>query len=264
MTVPEADLAPSADAATAYLDLLKRCLTRYADGEVFLAPPLKTEYSAEDLATGRSAHQDADTMIGWPRLDNLQQCVVTALRDGVPGDLLETGVWRGGSCIFMRAVLRAYGVTDRKVWVADSFQGFPRPDLERYPADRFFATENSRAYFENLDYPIAISLDEVKSRFRRYGLLDDQVEFLPGFFSDTLPTAPVGKLAVLRLDGDFYQSTYEALDALYPRLSPGGFCIVDDYWLPCCKDAVTDYRAANGVSEQLQRIDWTGAFWRKS
>ena len=261
MSVPETVVDETA--VVAYLDLMKRCLTRYSDGEVFLGPPLATERAAEDLETGKHAHQDADTMIGWPRLNSLQRCVRTVLQDGIPGDLLETGVWRGGSCIFMRAMLKAYGVTDRTVWVADSFQGFPPPDLDRYPADRFFATDHSRRYFEELDYPIAISIDEVKSRFRRYGLLDDQVRFLPGFFADTLPTAPVEALAVLRLDGDFYQSTYEALEAMYPRLSPGGFCIVDDYWLPCCQEATRDFRAANGIDEPIERVDWTGALWRK-
>ena len=74
-------------------------------------------------------------MIGEKRINNIQFCVEQAIRDGVPGDLIETGVWRGGAVIFMRAILKANSVTDRTVWVADSFEGLPRPDREKYPAD---------------------------------------------------------------------------------------------------------------------------------
>lgn len=84
---------------------------------------------------GRDWPVDAETMVGWERLSNLQMCITEVLRRGVPGDLIETGVWRGGSTIFMRAVLKAYGDTQRRVWVADSFQGLPRPDPERFQAD---------------------------------------------------------------------------------------------------------------------------------
>ena len=76
---------------------------------------------------------------------------------------------------------------------------------------------------------LAVPEEEVKANFRRYGLLDDQVRFLPGWFKDTLQDAPIDRIAVLRLDGDLYESTIQALDALYPRVSPGGFCIIDDY-----------------------------------
>jgi hypothetical protein len=260
----EAALRPGPEAASAYLDLIKRCLTRYADGDIFLGPELRTPRKPEELENGIHAHQDADTMIGWPRLDNIQECVTAVLRDGVPGDLLEAGVWRGGSCIFMRAILRAYGITDRTVWVADSFAGFPEPDPAKYPADLAFGTDGAKNYFERLDYPIAVDVAEVRARFGRYGLLDDQVRFLEGFFEDTLPGAPVDQLALLRVDGDYYKSTYEALDAMYPRLQPGGFVIIDDLWLPTCHKAVDDYRAEHDIQDPIRMADWTGAYWRKT
>src|SRR5262249_48778679 len=143
------------------------------------------------------------------------------LRRGVPGDFIETGVWRGGACIFARAVLRAYGDPERKVWVADSFEGLPKPDAAKYPADR-----GSRLYRQA---HLAVSLEEVTANFARYNMLDDRVVFLRGWFRDTLPTAPIEKLAVLRLDGDLYESTMEALSHLYDRVSVGGYVIVDDY-----------------------------------
>ena len=191
--------------------------------------------------------------MGLTRLTHLQQCIETVLRESVPGDLIETGVWRGGGSIFMRGVLAAYGVSDRTVYVADSFQGFPPIESPQDAADH---PERYRSY-------IAVSLETVRNNFTRFGLLDQQVVFLPGWFKDTLPAAPITQLSVLRLDGDTYASTMQALDALYPRLAPGGFCIVDDYGaLETLRNAVTDYRTARGITAAITPIDWTRVFWR--
>lgn len=198
----------------------------------------------------------AETMVGLRRLDNVEACVVDTLRRRVPGDLLEAGVWRGGTTILMRAVLAAYGDDERRVWVADSFQGLPKPDADAFPADA------------GVDYTgraeLSVGERQVRANFARYGLLDDRVEFLPGWFKDTLPGAPVERLAVMRLDGDLYESTIDALDALYPKLSAGGYCIIDDYGaLEACRRAVDDYRAAHGITEELRPVDWTGAYWQR-
>ncbi|HEU4753119.1 MAG TPA: TylF/MycF/NovP-related O-methyltransferase, partial [Armatimonadota bacterium] len=192
------------------------------------------------------------------RLSNIQSCVTQALRDRVPGDLIEAGVWRGGAAIFMRGILAAYGERERRVWVADSFEGLPRPNPDRYPADR---DDPHWTMKEQL----GVSLEEVRENFARYGLLDEQVRFLKGWFSETLPGAPVERLAVMRLDGDMYESTMDALRALYPRLSPGGYVIVDDYYyLEGCRAAVEDYRREHGITEPVQPADWNAAFWRRS
>jgi hypothetical protein len=199
----------------------------------------------------------AQTMVGHKRLDNVQHCIEEILRDQVPGDLIETGVWRGGSVIFMRGMLKAHEVKDRTVWVADSFEGLPPPDLERYPQE-----EGSDEFHTMTE--LAISLDEVKENFSRYGLLDDQVKFLPGWFKDTLPTLGDEQFALIRLDGDMYESTIDALNSLYPRLSPGGFTIIDDYGMVPCRQAVADYREEHGIVEEIVDIDISGAYWRKS
>jgi O-methyltransferase len=197
----------------------------------------------------------AHTMIGLKRMDNLQYCVETALREGIPGDLIETGVWRGGACIFMRALLAAHGETRRRVFLADSFQGLPKPD-GKYAADRGDIHHTFSPY-------LAVSQEEVEGNFRKFGLLDSQVVFLKGWFKDTLPQAPIERLSVLRLDGDMYGSTIEVLESLYPKLSKGGFCIIDDYGLEGCQRAVDDYRAKNGITAPLQEVDWSGRWWRK-
>jgi len=199
----------------------------------------------------------AHTMIGLQRLNNIQFCVETSIKDGVPGDLIETGVWRGGACIFMRALLKSYGDAKRTVWVADSFEGLPPPNVAAYPED---AGDSHHAYGEYL----AIPRQQVEENFRRYGLLDEQVRFLEGWFKDTLPKAPIERLAVLRLDGDMYESTIQVLECLYDRVSRGGFIIVDDYHLGPCRQAVTDFRSQRCISDVIVDIDGMGVFWRKT
>ncbi len=195
------------------------------------------------------------TMVGRVRLNQLQHAVETVISEGVSGDLIETGVWRGGATILMRAVLAAHGVTDRTVYVADSFAGLPPPDPQRHPADA--GDQHHKKHF------LAVSQEEVAANFERFGLLDEQVVFLKGWFADSLPRAAISNIAVLRLDGDMYGSTLDAIDALYPKLSAGGFCIVDDYALAGCRAAIDDYRRDHGITAAIQPIDWTGIYWRK-
>lgn len=250
------------DPAEMYLDLLKNCLSRLAFGERAPLDPLTgqpMDFDDKRRAEGSDWPSEAETMAGLLRLDNVQQSVVQVLQDRVPGDLVETGVWRGGITILMRAVLKAYGDTERMVWAADSFAGLPVPDAEQYAADTGWNFSTSAGY----DI-LAVSVEEVQANFARYGLLDDRVRFLVGWFRDTLPTAPIEQISVLRLDGDLYESTMDALDALYPKLSIGGYLIVDDYlsWEPCQK-AVNEYRSAHDITEPIEGIDWTGAYWRR-
>ncbi len=243
-----------------YLDLLKRCLTRtlFPDGSVTPGfDPAPGVFTFEKRVEGLDWPAEAETMIGLKRLDNVQECATAALLNGVPGDLVEAGVWRGGAAILMRAVLAAYGDAERRIWVADSFQGLPEPDPAHYPADA------GDRHWELKPY-LGIPLETVRANFERYKLLDGQVRFLPGWFKDTLPAAPIAQIAVLRVDGDMYESTFEALTALYPKLSPGGFVIIDDYGaLPNCKAAVHDYRRAHGIEAEIRMVDWTGAWWQR-
>ena len=212
---------------------------------------------AEKRDDGNDWPPAAETMVGRRRLADVRACVDSVMADGVPGDFIETGVWRGGVTILMRGMLDAWGDPDRRVWVADSFQGLPAPDADSYPQD---------IGHDLSDVPtLAVSADRVRANFARYGLLDDRVQILEGWFRDTLPAAPIDRLAVLRLDGDMYESTIDALDALYPKLSVGGYVIVDDYgaWEPC-RQACTDYRARHGITDEIVPVDWTGVHWRRT
>jgi O-methyltransferase len=169
--------------------------------------------------------------------------------------MIETGVWRGGATIFMRGLLAAHGINDRVVWVADSFQGVPPPT---HPQDANFDLSAKVYPF------LTVSRKEVQGLFERYGLLDDQVKFLEGWFKDTLASAPIETLSILRLDGDLYESTMDALNPLYAKVTTGGFIIVDDYYsCPPCKRAVDDFRATKGISDEMFKIDDQSVFWRK-
>jgi hypothetical protein len=204
------------------------------------------------------------TMVGLPRLNNIQNCIEDVIINDVEGDLIETGVWRGGATIFMRAVLRANAVTDRTVWVADSFEGLPSLD-EKDAAYKDDANVDVSTMNEGgpMSLGLAVSLDQVKDNFKKFDLLDDQVRFLKGWFCDTLPSAPIKKLAILRLDGDMYESTMDALSALYHKVSKGGYVIVDDYncW-PHCKQAVDDFREQHGIVDPVIPIDDAAVYWK--
>lgn len=243
--------------ATLYLDLLKKVLASqiYAEGP---APVWQySEDGSESAGATPSFATPAYTMIGLSGLDNIQECVERALADGVPGDLVETGVWRGGVCILMRAILKAHGVEDRSVWVADSFQGVPEAGEGSHPLDQEMA-------LHNINNILSISADVVRANFKSVDLLDSQVHFLEGWFCDTLPTAPIDKIAVLRLDGDLYVSTKDSLSALYPKLSPGGYLIIDDYNIEPCREAVHEYRDLHGITDEIQHFNDTGTYWRRS
>ena len=266
------------DARQLYIDMVERCVLNipYVDAElnpiqphgrvrklvlgalkrarIQLAHARRGDY--ERRLAGHDVSDIAHSMLSLKRLDNVRMCLETILEEMIPGDLIETGVMRGGTVILMRAILKAYGITDRVIWVADSFEGLPPPDPENYPADAG-AAWHLRPLTE-------VGVEHVKRNFERYGLFDNQVKFLRGWFRDTLPTAPIERLAVLRLDGDLYESTMDALVPLYPKLSPGGFIIIDDYNLPTCRQAVSDYREKQGITDEIVPIDDAGIYWRKT
>jgi O-methyltransferase len=243
-----------------YIELMKKSLLNliYTDlDEEITATNEERMRRGDARRVGLDWPREAHTMIGLERLNSLQFCVEQVLQEGVTGDLIETGVWRGGASIFMRALLKAYGDQERIVWVADSFQGCPPPDPEKFPHDLGL----DLSHFKEL----AIPRDQVEHNFARYDLLDEQVRFLEGWFKDTLLSAPIERLAVMRLDGDLYESTMDALSALYPRLSPGGYVIIDDYGaITACRLAVEDFRAGQGIVDEIVPVDWTGVYWKKS
>ncbi len=247
-------------AVNLYLDLLKKALTN----TIYTMEP--QEESEATFVRGFIDHYiqgTAISMLPLARLDSLQFCIDDVLKNGVPGDLIETGVWRGGATIFMRAMLKARGVTDRTIWVANSFEGLPEPDAEKFPIE---AETHSGALMTKVYDHFAVDLEAVKSNFRAYGMLDNQVRFLKGWFKDTLPKAPISSLAIMRLDGDYYESTADALTNLYDKLSVGGYAIIDDYaedaWTHCRK-AVDDFRQHRNIQEPMIQVDLKCFYWKR-
>jgi O-methyltransferase len=260
---------PSADAEAsrrAYLDLLKLALcdlvageTDRVETEVYhsdiypVAHPVAEEDIGERVA-GRDWPLHGLTMIGYTRLADLQQCIERVVADGVPGDVIEAGVWRGGASILARATLDSLGEHERTVWVADSFQGLPPPD-GAFP-------EDSEMTLHRHDY-LSVPRAYVEAAFRRLGL-DHNLRFVEGFFSDTMPTLRGREWSLIRLDGDMYESTWVTLEALYPGLARGGYVVVDDYGgIPEAEHAIEDFRAANGIDAPLEVVDHTCVRWRR-
>ena len=192
------------------------------------------------------------TMIGTKRLDNIEECIEKVLDDKIEGDFVECGVWRGGASILARAALDAYGGSDRIVWLADSFEGMPK----RQTSDLTDLALDGVSY-------LAVSLEDVKSNFSKFDLLDDRVKFIKGWFADSLPKSSIEKISVLRLDADYYSSTMDALNELYDKVSPGGYIIVDDYHVfTSCKAAITDFLASRAASPSLIEIDGSAVYWQ--
>lgn len=261
----------------AYLDLMESVLA----GVVIEDPPIVTErhkgffrflaksfdenanpdeaemarYQYSFREKGLDVPTHAFTMVGLKRLRNFRELIGRAIEAGVEGDVLEAGVWRGGASILARATLRAWGDESRRVFVADSFEGLPPPSAD-------FAQDAASDLHEHSE--LAVSLEQVRENFTRFGLLDERVVFLKGWFRDTMPTAPVERLAVMRLDGDMYESTIDPLKYLYDKVSPGGWIIIDDYFLPPCKAAVQDFFAARGLSPDIHDIDGMGVYFQKN
>ena len=226
-----------------YLNLLKNVLTD------------QITHPSDARIEGTDWPEFGFTMVGLKRLENIQACATEVIKHNIEGDFLEAGVWKGGASLFVRAILASYGVRDKTVWLADSFKGLPPPKAE-YAADK----DDTHYQYEQL----AISLEQVKRNFQTFGLLDEQVKFIEGWFHETLYTAPVKKISLLRLDGDMYESTYVSLEALYHKVSIGGFVIIDDYgYIDSCKQAVHDFLDKHSLHPTIQKIDWTGVFWKK-
>lgn len=237
-----------------YIDLLKRTLTNYAylGGNT---PPGQfrcvTHYDLEVSKWKIDPLARPATLLTRAQLDLIEAAVAHVEREGVNGDFLEAGIWRGGVVAFLRGLIEAYDIADRRVIAADSFAGIPL---------------NSRATGDPVDGWTdrwVASVDEVRGIIERFGLLDERVLFLVGFFEDSLRKLTNERFAVIRLDSDSYDSVDTSLEYLHPRVSPGGVVIIDDWHLPGSRMAVLDYRARHDIRDELHVHDGN-AYWVKS
>lgn len=207
-----------------------------------------------DFLNGNGWAARAYSMIGIKRMDNIENLIKDIIENKIEGDFIETGVWRGGATIFMNGINTFYNL-NRKIFVADSFEGLPKPD-PKYPEDA-----SDKLYRLKM---LKVDLDTVQNNFKRFDLLNDNVIFIKGFFEHSLKDAPIEKLSLMRLDGDMYSSTIQVLEQLYDKLSIGGYVIIDDYGLPGAYQAVHDFIDKNKLNVKLITIDTSlSIYWKK-
>jgi O-methyltransferase len=277
----QAELSPAEDA---YLELLRRCLTRDVIEEPFAPANVRPasvkgfllnsaqkalakkgltivrhdETTEEDRIEGRGWPASAETMMGLRRLEFFQSCLVDIIKNNVPGDLFEAGCWRGGGVIFMLGALRALGDTSRRVWAADSFSGYPAPTAQSHEVDHHL--------YRRSDY-FSVTREQFEANVRRYGLFGPRLQILQGWFGESIPAAPIENLSLIRIDVDGYEGVRDTLKLLYPRLSHSGYVLIDDIRQPGAKRAVDEFVAESSVSEEILQIpqaDPRAVYWRKT
>lgn len=251
-----------------YIKALARAVLRNCDDiyfEKFISDPTSSNKFLSEIAEapvikpltppGGIWPLNAVTMIHSERVDNIYNSFQNKIQNAIPGDFIETGVWRGGACIFAAKLAEYYNL-DMKIWVCDSFEGLPPPDTNKWKKE----DPNDHHY----THPeLAISIEEVRKNFDTFNVDMSRVNFVKGWFEDTLPALPINEIAILRLDGDMYGSTYISLDSLYPKLSTKGYCIIDDWNLPYCRLAVQDYFEAHNINPKIETIDRWSCYWIK-
>jgi O-methyltransferase len=202
------------------------------------------------------------SMTSVERMFSLYSAVEYILKNKLEGDFVECGVWKGGSSMMIALLLKKYDITDKKLYMYDTYEGMSEPDEN----DKDFTGVLAKTQMENASKDIAesvwcySSLDEVKQNMQLTKFNLDNVIFIVGKVEDTIPaTIPNNKIALLRLDTDFYASTKQELEFLYPKLITKGVLIIDDYghWQGCRK-AVDDYFKLNDINLYLNIIDYTG------
>jgi len=248
------------DFKKSYLDLLRNTILglTYADYRIDPSVGEIRPHDPKARENGEDWPFNAQSMAGSKRMLNVHELIDQITANSIPGDFVETGVWRGGVCIYVAGIFKAENILDRQIWVCDSFDGLPKPNDEAYPIDK--GDTHFAAGWLKCDQPT------VARNFAGYNLLSSQVKFVKGWFSDSLPKLKdeIKQISILRLDGDMYESTIVALENLYPKLSVGGYVIVDDYGLPNCRKALEDYREFHNIDDEFITIDNSSNYFQKT
>jgi hypothetical protein len=222
------------------------------------APSYPPDFSAEDIATLEAVAPY--TMTSPERVVSLLRAVEYITRAQIPGDIVECGVWRGGSMMAVARALQRLRDTSRSLFLFDTYEGMSPPtEADRSYRGELADTLLSTQPKEGSWIWAVAQLEGVQGVMERSGYPQERVKFIKGKVEETLPQEAPERLALLRLDTDWYESTKHELEHLYPRLSPGGVLIIDDYghW-EGARRAVDEYIAQHRLPLLLQRIDYTG------
>jgi hypothetical protein len=274
-------LAPDAAVRTPPLAAVRRSLARrralhiaYKLGRMLpQASPWQWLHAPRSVAVARVL---PETMLSPRRLFNAWDLVRAVERDGVPGAIVECGVWSGGSVGLMALASARYGDGTRPVHLFDSFEGLPQPSRhDEEVLEDFRRDHGAMALDEGSDGSGLHAIGACRGagaaevrRFleRRLGIPAARLHVWEGWFQDTVPgaAAAIGPIAVLRLDGDWYESTRTCLEGLWDAVVPGGYVIIDDYGtFTGCRRAVDEFLAARGVAPRLIPIDGDGCYLRR-
>ncbi|MEK7665106.1 MAG: TylF/MycF/NovP-related O-methyltransferase [Patescibacteria group bacterium] len=205
------------------------------------------------------------TMVGWQRLSNAYELAKLIEKEKTQGAFVECGVWKGGCAGVMAFVAKKEGA-GRKIWLFDSFEGLPEPTEEDGKMAQDYAENKSSGKLETINKCVGL-LDEVKKiLFEILKINQENVFIEKGWFQDTLPLAKnkIGKISILRLDGDWYESTKCCLENLYDNVVGGGYIIIDDYsYWEGAKKALDEFFLKRSAKPDLIKIDEAGIYFKK-
>lgn len=207
-----------------------------------------------------------NSMSGYRRLANVYDLAHQVEKEGIEGAFVECGVWRGGCIGLMASVAKEYGTPRRSV-LFDSFEGLPEPTDKDGDEAKYYASGRNQGSMQPISRCVG-PLQAVEALFfEKLKISRDLVMFKKGWFQDTVPGSgpEIGPIAILRLDGDWYESTKVCLENLFDSIVPGGFIIIDDYrFWEGCRKAVHEFFAQRGINPELTEIDEVGVYFRKS
>ncbi len=198
------------------------------------------------------------TLTSHERVFALRQAVSYVVRAGIRGAIVECGVWRGGSMLAIAHTLIEMGVTDRDLYLFDTFESMPPPGTDDVDV---WGTPAASFYDAALAHPgyAYLPQEEIHDLLVATGYPDERLHFVKGLVEETIPDAAPETIALCRLDTDWYESTAHEMAHLYPRIVPGGVLIVDDYGhFMGAKRAVDEYLEKENLAVLLNRIDFTG------
>jgi O-methyltransferase len=194
------------------------------------------------------------SMCAYNEIKQTQDLLVDVINNNIEGSLVETGVWRGGIGMWMQAILKYYNVR-KDIWLFDMFGLFPEPIHEK---DKYI---NNIIKFLFANPP---TVDDVRNNFRKMDLLDSNIKFVVGEFKNTVPVSKINNIALLRLDGDHYDSTMIVLENYYWNISKGGYCIIDDYNNEhiACRNAVDEFRLKHSINNKIIDTHGGSVYWQ--
>lgn len=226
----------------------------------FSRPPLDMDKEFEEVCFSAKAY----TLTSVERMYALYKAIEYIVNANIQGDIVETGVWKGGSMMLTALALQKFGDTKRKIYLYDTYEGMTRPSekdimiANKYPAQKKWDDIQKNKDYKDIWFCRA-PLEEVKKNLKTTNYPEDRFIFVKGDVEETIPKVMPEHIAILRLDTDWYASTKHALKHLFPRLVPGGVLIIDDYghWQGA-KEAVDEYFKRQQTTPFFIRVDKTG------